>query len=97
MRPKPRRSKKRQNGGFKRLHQVLKALSVQSGRVQKAPTVFKNGNGQVVNRSKAVKSWCHQQRPQLCLGCYEPGHQVANCTNAVARGAPAGFQAQAQE
>jgi Retrotransposon gag protein len=95
-RPKPpRKSRKRQNGGgFKRLNQVLKALS---GRVQKPPTVHKNANGEIVNRSKGIKTWCHQQRPQRCLGCYESGHKVANCTNAVARGAPASFQAQAQE
>ena len=51
-RPKPpRKSRKRQNGGgFKRLNQVLKALS---GRVQKPP---KNANGEIVNRSKGIKT-----------------------------------------
>lgn len=54
---------------------------------------YRNANGESVVRSKAVRTHCHQAKPGLCLGCYQPGHMVAECTNPVARGNPEGFRA----
>jgi hypothetical protein len=91
----------------KQLHQVLKALKqTRQGRVQKpsaavnqrpTPAVYNNANGEPVTRSSTIRTWCHQQKPQRCLGCYRTGHRVADCTNVVARGAPYGFEAPANE
>ena len=37
-----------------------------------------------------------QEQP-LCLGCYQPGHFVADCTSPVMNGVPAGYQAPPKE
>lgn len=92
------------NRGFsqKQLSQVVMRAIHQTnkGRVQKpsaavnqrpAPAVYANANGEPVTRSSAIRSWCHQEK--RCLGCYRAGHLVAECTNAVARGAPYGYEA----
>jgi hypothetical protein len=71
------------------------------GRVQKRTkpgsgdkTVsYRNANGESVVRTKAVRTFCHKTNPGLCLGCYQPGHMVADCRNPVARGNPEGFRA----
>jgi len=90
------------NGRFskKQVAQMQKQLSqTNNGGVQKpgkGPTEYTNANGETVKRSKAIKTWCHRQTPKRCLGCYQPGHWVAECTNAVARGAPQGYVASAQ-
>lgn len=74
---------------------------IMSGRVQKRTkpgsgdrTVsYRNANGESVVRTKAVRTFCHQANPGLCLGCYQTGHMVADCRNPVARGNPEGFRA----
>jgi hypothetical protein len=51
-----------------------------------------NASGQVIpRRDPAVTRHCHLTKPPLCLGCYQPGHQVAACTHPVATGVPAGY------
>jgi hypothetical protein len=87
----------------RRLSQLLKALGPKGGRVQKRfgavdkVMTYTNANGETVERTKHLRSWCHQQKPGLCLGCYQTGHVVAECTNAVAQGAPHGYRAPSRE
>lgn len=52
---------------------------------------YSNGNGEPVTRDHRVVRYCHMQSPQLCMGCYKPGHQVAQCTEPVAKGVPEGY------
>ena len=54
---------------------------------------YKNANGQAVERTKHVRTFCHRQEQPLCLGCYQPGHFVADCTSPVMNGVPVGYQA----
>jgi hypothetical protein len=86
----------------KQISTVLNALGLQSGRVAKpqrgagsakrqAPKVYTTANGESVQRSSGVRSFCHTSQPPLCLGCYQPGHKVAECTAAVATGTPGGY------
>lgn len=96
------KSKGRSQKGLNALAtKVLNALGVQGGGVQKPSgrppgkpgKTYTNGNGQPVTRHNGIRSFCHQQSPQLCLGCFQPGHQVSACTAPVASGVPAGYTA----
>jgi hypothetical protein len=79
------------------LNQVLKGrVSKKFGSVGKSVN-YQNANGEAVTRNKHVRSYCHTQNPQLCLGCYQTGHYVKDCTNAVAAGNPPGYKAPARE
>lgn len=94
-----------QNGSLGRLmKRTLNALAkVQGGGIQKPgkgrkpaspPKPWVNGNGEPIpTRAKGVVRHCHLQNPQLCLGCYQPGHQVAQCTAPAATGVPEGYTA----
>lgn len=77
------------------LNQVMKGkVAKKYGSVNK-PVSYTNANGESVTRNKNIRSYCHNQQPQLCMGCYQAGHRVAECTNAVAQGNPPGYKAPA--
>ena len=87
-----------------RLTQLLKAVikTPRRGAVRRYGAVNKtvsytNANGETVERSKHLRTWCHQQKPGLCLGCFKPGHLVAECNNAIVRGNPEGYRAPPRE
>ena len=104
---KPGRSGKWQK---QRLNAVLGKLSdsdrkvlntVLKGRVTKKfgsvnqSASYTNANGESVTRNKHIRSYCHHQERPLCLGCYQPGHFVRDCTSPVANGTPEGYKAPA--
>lgn len=89
-------------GDIAKLKRTLNALT--RGGVQKpsnkgrgpagSPKPWTNGKGDPLPvRSKGVIGFCHRSEPKLCLGCYQPGHQVAECTAAVVQGVPEGYAA----
>lgn len=102
---KPKKGQDQYGGSLgKLMKRTLNALAkVQGGGIQKPgkgrkpaspPKAWVNGSGDTIpTRSKGVVRHCHTQNPQLCLGCYQPGHQVAQCTAPVATGVPEGYTA----
>lgn len=80
-------------GNVQKLLHMLNKGGVQKTSAKKpgAPKSYHNGNSEPVTRDARVVRFCHQQSPQLCMGCYKPGHQVAQCTTAVAKGVPEGY------
>ena len=52
-----------------------------------------NAHGEPVVRSRQILAFCSAEYPKLCLGCYQPGHRVAECTHEVAEGNPPGMLA----
>ena len=61
------------------------------GAVCKADTCT-NANGESIERSKHLCSWCHQQKACAVLGLFQAWSIVAECTNAIMSGNPEGYK-----
>jgi hypothetical protein len=83
------------DGDRKYLNTVLKGrVTKKFGSVNQSAS-YTNANGESVTRNKHIRSYCHNQERPLCLGCYQPGHFVRDCTSPVANGTPEGYKAPA--
>jgi len=83
------------DGDRKVLNTVLKGrVTKKFGSVNQSAS-YTNANGESVTRNKHIRSYCHNQERPLCLGCYQPGHFVRDCTSPVANGTPEGYKAPA--
>lgn len=83
------------DGDRKYLNTVLKGrVTKKFGSVNQSAS-YTNANGESVTRNKHIRSYCHNQERPLCLGCYQPGHFVRDCTSPVANGNPEGYKAPA--
>ena len=83
------------DGDRKVLNTVLKGrVTKKFGSVNQSAS-YTNVNGESVTRNKHIRSYCHNQERPLCLGCYQPGHFVRDCTSPVANGHPEGYKAPA--
>ena len=94
--PKPNFTRKQFGLSKGHMQKLLHMLNKGGVRKNSAKTPggrksYLNSNSETVTRDARVVRFCHQQSPQLCMGCYRPGHQVAQCTASVAKGVPEGY------